>query len=258
MWERKWTREEEQFLIENYEYMKTDELMRNLNGKTNDQIRWKAKNYKLHKRVTKSKKDISWLENLNIPENCYWWGFITADGCITSKQLILSISVNDKQHLERFSELSNCKIVDVYRENGWNVNGYTMSRIAINDFYTIGRIIERFSILPKKTYNPFNIDEFLTHDRLKYFITGLIDGDGHIDKTSKNIRIKIHPNWTDNLKKISDNLKIFYDINSKIRLTKEGWVVLSIPVKDSKVLKKLIVVNPIPYMVRKWDRIDAV
>jgi len=258
MKERKWSREQEQFLIENYEFMKTHDLVTHLKDKTNDQIRWKAKTYKLHKKVTKSKKDITWLENLDIDENCYWWGFITADGCITQKQLILSISIHDKQHLERFSKLTNCDIVDVYRENGWNVDGYTMSRIAINDYYTLGRLIERFSIVPKKTYNPFNIIEFLTPDKLKYFITGLIDGDGYVDKTNQNIKIKIHPNWTDNLKAISHNLKTFYDINSTIRITKDSWVILTVPKKDSRILKSLITNSNIPYMNRKWDRIDAV
>ena len=89
MKERKWSREQEQFLIENYETMKTDELIINLKDKTNDQIRWKAKTYKLHKKVTKSKKDISWLKDLSIPENYYWWGFLMADGFFTKNQLIL-------------------------------------------------------------------------------------------------------------------------------------------------------------------------
>lgn len=257
MGKQKWTTEEEKILIENYENMKTRDLMVLLSNKSNDQIRWKAKDYKLNKKVTRSSKDITWLENLDSPETCYWWGFITADGCITKKQLILSISVEDKQHLQRFSDLTNCEIKDVYRENGWNPNGYTMSRIAINDYFSLERIRERFSISDKKTYNPLKLDEFFTTTNLKYFIVGLIDGDGHVDSYNKNIKIKIHPNWSSTLQNISKLLLEHYSIPSSITMTKDGWVILTITAKGSKLLKALIQFEDIPYMKRKWDRITV-
>jgi len=258
MKERKWSREQEQFLIENYETMKTDELIINLKDKTNDQIRWKAKTYKLHKKVTKSKKDISWLKDLSIPENCYWWGFLMADGCFTKNQLILSVSNIDREHIEKFSYKTKAKISDVCRINDWNPRGCHMLRIAINDKITIQDLADRFEITDRKTYNPFNIDEFLTEDKLCSFIVGVIDGDGHIDKFNKNIKIKVHPNWIDKFIQISNALQLIYNIPTTIRYDKCGWLILTITAKGSRILKSLITNSNIPYMNRKWDRIDAV
>lgn len=255
MQERKWTEEETKFLIKNYEMMKTDDLMKVLVDKSNDQIRWKAKEFKLRKKVSKSRKDITWLEDITNPIHCYWWGFITADGCITNKQLILSISQSDSDHLKIFADKTNCKLTYSERINDWNPNGSKMCRVAINDCRTLERLINRFSIMNKKTYNPFDITEFLSKDNLCYFICGLIDGDGSIDKHEGYVSIKIHPNWKSKLDDIKDALNLNYGILSNIRITKDGWAILKITAKGCKILKKLATAESIPLMARKWDRV---
>lgn len=254
MKERKWTEEQTKFLIENYEKMKTNELMVVLTDKTNDQIRWKAKEFKLNKQVTKSKKDITWLENLDDPNSLYWWGFITADGCITDRQLIISISKKDQDHLSIFANKINSSISQIHRINEWNPKGSELVRVAVDDKRTITRIRHRFSIIDKKTYNPFDLSEFFTQNRLKYFICGLIDGDGYIDNINKNAVIKIHPNWINTLVELKNHLKLFYNISSTTSLNKEGWAILRISVSGCKHLKH-IVSDSVPLMERKWNRI---
>ncbi len=254
MAKRIWTEEQTQFLLKNYENMKTNEILSVLKDKTNDQIRWKAKEFKLCKNVTKSKKDITWLEDLNNNDSLYWWGFIVADGCITKRQLIISISDKDQDHLSIFANKINSSICYSDRINKWNPNGNRLVRVAVDDKRTITRLRDRFSIVDKKTYNPLNLSEFLTGNRLKYFLCGLIDGDGHIDKTNKNIRIKMHFSWLDNLKLISEFLASEYEIKSSTRINKQGWAVIQITTAGSKKLKRLVLDN-VPYLKRKWDRI---
>lgn len=250
----KWTKEEEDFLIKNYANMKTPELMAKLNGKSNDQIRWKAKDYGLKKEVSRSKSTIEFLENFDDFESCYWWGFITADGCITKKQLILSIHERDKDHLEKFCTKSNSSLKFVTRENAWHKKPYTMGRTVINDSFFLKRIINLLNIKPKKTYNPFDINIFLTPNRLCYFVAGIIDGDGYISKNKYGfceIRVKVHSSWEENFKKIASKLIEFYEIDACVKIVKGGWVSLFIR-RRSNVDKLFSLVKNCPLLQRKW------
>ena len=248
-----WTEKEVEFLIAHYDTMKTDELIKNLNNKNNNQIRWKAKEYKLKKKISKTKKDISFLEDLDKPENCYWWGFIAADGCFNSKQLIIALAEKDKDHLNKFAQKTKAKMTKSFSINSYNPLGHIMYRVTINDNYIIPSLLARFNILPRKTYNPFNITEFMTESRLCFFLAGLIDGDGHISKHQYVIDIKMHPNWKHKLEEISHNLLKNYDIASYISTTKDGWVILKIPKKDNISKLKNLIYNKIPLLERKWN-----
>jgi hypothetical protein len=249
-----WTIEQIEFLKNNYEKLKTPELLKFLTDKNNDQIRWKAKQFNLTKKISRTKTNAYFLEDFNNPESCYWWGFITADGCINNKQLILSVHERDADHLKLFSNKCNSNIKYVTRINHWSKKSYTMARTVINDKFLLTRLKNKLKILPRKTYNPFDISIFLTYENLYFYLTGLIDGDGCIchNKYSRSIKIKLHPSWTNNYINISNKLKEFYDITSYVRIDKNGWLIFSIyKIKDiEKILNT--VKDTIPILKRKW------
>lgn len=249
-----WSQEEKEILVKNYEYTRTRDLLKLLPNKTNDQIRWKSKQYKLTKKVSKTKTDIEFLENFDDKESLYWWGFLTSDGCITQRQIIFSLHEKDKEHVIRFA--NKCKTTVSYpiRINNWHKVPYTMARTVVQDKFVIQRLIKLLNIQKQKTYNPFDISIFCTKERLVYYFCGLVDGDGHVS-TTNCIKIKVHPNWLNNFKLISEKLKEFYDINSSVYLTKDNWAVLSISNKRNMRILTSLIIGKIPVMDRKWDRI---
>lgn len=251
-----WTDAQIDILIKHYSNSKTDELMRLLKDKSNDQIRWKAKEFKLKKNVSKSKKDVSFLMDLNDPESCYWWGFIAADGCFNNTQIIVCISSKDSDHLIKLAKKGKTVIRTNFQINNWNPNGHEMVRVAFNDCFIIPKIIERFSIKKRKTYNPFNIEEFLTKDRLPFFLCGLIDGDGHVSPSGRAIIIKCHPAWKDNFIKIQNKLKENLGIPSEVLLDNKGWLIFKIKTQDNCSKLKSFIIKKCPYMERKWSRIN--
>lgn len=250
-----WNQQETDYLVANYELKRTPELLSVLTNKTNDQLRWKAKEFGLKKKVTRSKSDISFLEDFNSPESLYWWGFLTADGCITPKQIIFSLEEKDKDYVIKFAEKCKTNVKYVTRTNPWHKTPYTMARTVANDVFTIGRLIEQLNIKPQKTYNPFDLSIFLPEARLKYFMAGLIDGDGHISEDG-NIRIKVHSNWNENFNKIVNSMNAIYLMKTKSYITSGGWAILSISKKDSIKLYSLVK-DATPIMPRKWNRILA-
>lgn len=251
-----WTDEEIAFLKENYAKLKTDEILKVLTNKTNDQLRYKAKDFKLKKEITKSKSDMTFLENLNDPEACYWWGFILADGCFNDLSLIISIHENDKQHLEKFCKKAKSKIISSTRINDFSKELYTMVRTTLSDKYTLERIRTRFKIKPQKTYNPFDINELCEKDRILYFLAGIIDGDGYIAvRNNRAISIKVHPNWTQEYKLISAKIKQYFNLKSSVSHNKDGWLVFRMTKTMDIIDLFKYIKDKVPYMERKWDKL---
>lgn len=258
-----WTPDQTAFLKANYATMKTKELLATLTDKSNDQLRWKAKAFKLQKQVTRSKADMTWLEDFDDVETCYWWGFITADGCINHRQLIVSIHERDKCHLQRFCDKtqSNLKLV-TRKEHPWHPGPYTMARTVLEDKFTLERLKMALKIQPQKTYNPLDISVFCQSHRLAAFMAGLIDGDGYIqvneEQSIVKITIKVHPNWTEPFKLLAEKLNSLYGIEAAVKFTKEGWVYISIS-KMRHVIRLYDLVNgKVPLMDRKWKPLDPI
>lgn len=253
-----WSQEETEYLVKNYELTKTPILLSVLKNKTNDQLRWKAKEFKLKKRVSRTKTDCSFLEDFDDAESLYWWGFLTADGCFTEKQIIFSLEEKDSEYVEKFAKMCGSRVALVTRNNPWHKAPYTMARTVVNDKFIIPRLAKRLKIVPQKTYNPFDLSEFLTEPRLIYFLAGLIDGDGHISQRAGDyqIRIKVHYNWHKQFNLISSKINEFYSVSSSSYVSSQGWAILSISRKaDIQNLKRKLS-NSVPLMARKWDIVD--
>ena len=251
-----WSPEQLKYLKENYALTKQEVLMDVLK-KSKDQIRWKAKEFKLTKKISKTHTDASFLEDFNNPESLYWWGFLTADGCITPKQIIFSLEEKDAEYVKKFAVKCKSNVKKITRINSWHKVPYTMVRTVVNDSFLIARLIKRLKIKPQKTYNPFDISEFLEKSRLLYYFAGLVDGDGYIGTKKKGrvIVIKVHYNWHKSFDLISKKLNDYYGLRSTSYISKTGWAMLKIGHKeDMKILFSLLD-GKVPIMPRKWDAI---
>ena len=135
------------------------------------------------------------------PTNCYWAGFIAADGCITEKRgatsLKLGISIVDLKHLEKFIKDTNFsgKIVhyDTWAPAGKKISHMVRTSISSCQKWIID-LKKNFNLCQGKTriLRGPNLED----DYLKLcFLIGYLDGDGclHWDKRLRKKNGKGYP-----------------------------------------------------------------
>lgn len=109
-------------------------------------------------------------------ENCYWAGFIAADGCITKdNSLSITLSIKDIDHLKTFkNKIKYTGKIKVYARDKKQY-----CRIEIFNKYIVKDLLTNFKITRRKTFTlkPPNLKN---KNHIKSFIIGYIDGDGHI------------------------------------------------------------------------------
>lgn len=133
------------------------------------------------KNVRRLKADDHFFKIPNIL-NCYWAGFIAADGSIrhikNRKELSIQISLKDVEHLEKFVEQIK---FDGSLTKYTRSNGISMCSIHINSNEICEDLEKNFNIVPKKTFI-YKPPENLSDEYKDAFIAGYIDGDGCIRK----------------------------------------------------------------------------
>jgi len=114
----------------------------------------------------------------------YLAGFIGADGCVQerkySKILKITLSKTDKNHLEKIKLLLNSDnpINDYIVKPSQIVKTHNLcSELAIVS-KTIFNDLNKFNIIPNKTFNYSMPDWLTTHPLINHFIRGYFDGDG--------------------------------------------------------------------------------
>ena len=122
------------------------------------------------------------------PQNCYWAGFIAADGNITDYGSVrIAIDSKDAHLLEKFKEeVEFTGEINEYKYNR-ELPG-TYKRLEICDPGIVKDLERLWNITPRKTMTlmPPNItDVYHTIP----FIVGYIDGDGSISKKNSQIQI---------------------------------------------------------------------
>jgi hypothetical protein len=208
---------------------------------------------------------LKFLDTLN-ERSAYWWGFIMADGHITNKgEVIIGLSIKDKSHLKKISDILGCKIYEKKYINSYTKKEFHSCILRIQDKKFGEKWLSILNINSPKTYTPPDLNIFLTKDLLLPFFIGLIDGDGCIwethsgkDKKSSwlNLRVEIHINWLKTLQLISDKLKEFYNISSKVKTTKKVTSKIEIcTTKDLKILKNYI--HNVDFLERKWNKLNT-
>ena len=119
-------------------------------------------------------------------ENCYYAGFIAADGNIDKKRRRLTICLSgmDKHFLETFVDKidGNCKIYESIAKGK-----FTAASIVVNSDKMCRDLELNFNITPQKslTLVPPHIEDKALLDA---FITGLLDGDGTISFVKKKLK----------------------------------------------------------------------
>ena len=102
-----WSAQEQQVLIENYGNIKKDELLMLLPGRTKQGISWQAtiRGLKSDRSITNRRLAFDGHDYFATPtmENCYWAGFIAADGCVSEKRGVLYLYQAARDVIERFS-----------------------------------------------------------------------------------------------------------------------------------------------------------
>ena len=129
--------------------------------------------------------------------------------------------------------------------------------VACKDSVIVPRIMDKFNITYKKTYNPPMHLNNLSKEYLYCLLAGFIDGDGNIQKQNKRndfmLRIKNHSTWL-------PVLNLFSTLicgNEKAIINNQGYAQLTITdIKILQKLKKQILQYNLPLLKRKWDIID--
>lgn len=191
-------------------------------------------------------------------QSYYVLGFIMADGHIdNSKRLRICISEKDSEILYNIREFLGDDICIRHQKRN---NTVCMS---VMDTYTIGILSKRYSISERKTYGPCNISK-IHGDKLTAFIIGYIDGDGCLthrtDTHAEKYTIKVHKNWEQNLKIISEHLYKVVGIDRypiPTDIIQGNKVYTSLSIGNRKViqyLKTFISNNNIKVLTRKWEQ----
>ena len=255
----KWTDDEIELLKHHWVYaLSKNDLHKVFPNRTHSSLMNMARRLNL-KTISERKRhgNLSFLDKLTT-SSCYWWGFIIADGHLTSRgELIINLNNQDKEHLIKLSKHLNTNIKTFSKSNGYSITPKDFCILRIQDKTFGKKWLSILNITAPKTYFPPDLSIFLNKENLLSFFIGLIDGDGCIwsSKNWLNLRVELHGNWLNTLELISIKLKEFYDIDSKVKLTKRGSSKIDINrKKDLNILKNYV--NNVDYLERKWSKLD--
>lgn len=124
-------------------------------------------------------------------ENCYWAGFIAADGNITDDNSIrILIRASDEEILNEFKDC----IQYTGNIHHYNYNGRTYSRIEVFDKELVESLHRIWNITPRKSLS-FQFPKIYNESFIRAFIIGYIDGDGSISK-SKYKKVQINGTYS--------------------------------------------------------------
>jgi len=190
-------------------------------------------------------------------ESFYWIGFLLADGTFSDIRLGFGLSIHDKEHFEKFAKFIRYKKNVHIKNVKFNGKNYGFCSLTVQDKTIIPKVIKKFDIKYKKTYNPPSTINKWDRNFILALFTGFVDGDGCIVKKTNRkdakLGIKTHISWLHILKEFSNILfgKDYTYVN------KEGYACLGI--EEFPIIRKLkleMLNLKIPYLKRKWDRID--
>lgn len=125
------------------------------------------------------------------PLSCYWGGIMASDGCIFSHGIVseeenyfcLGVSEKDKELPEKLKEFVGYN-GNLYIGKRNKVNHNDCVELRVNNINIVNDLRDNFNITNAKscTYIPPELDD----DLKRYFILGLLDGDGSIGYTTTN------------------------------------------------------------------------
>lgn len=136
-------------------------------------------------------KNHNFFKNKN-PLNCYWAGFIAADGNISSKgsTLKIALSAKDAEHLEKLSGLLSEDYCLREEERNLNDKMYNTISFGLSSKQWKEDLERNWNITPTKSLT-LKFPELDSLENKKAFICGYIDGDGSICVSNKKLSLQI-------------------------------------------------------------------
>lgn len=178
-----WTKEEEQFVIDNHGKLSYNQMSQVLN-RTLKSIENKVRRLGL-KRLSKYHYDEDFFKVIDTEEKAYWLGFIYADGYVNfdeirhSYELGIELKYSDNNHLKKFNIAinGNIQVTDRWR-NTFNKQHHMCEIRLYNK--KIVKDLQQYGIVNSKTYIKQHISTFIPSYLICHFIRGFYDGDGSI------------------------------------------------------------------------------
>lgn len=147
----------------------------------------------------KNRSNFSYLRKFNVNDNffsvpndlnCYWAGFIAADGSITNNKLSIVISEKDLDLLKRFKKDIGAENEIKFYEQKLNNKKFKQCSIVIYSNQICEDLNFIFNITNKKTFS-LKPPKIKKSNLIDYFIKGYIDGDGCVNKAKNNLTIHL-------------------------------------------------------------------
>lgn len=256
-----WTQHEIARLTALYNLRMTKELVPLFPGRTLDSIFQKARslNLKANRKLTRKRYRVAY-NYFSIPnlENCYWAGFIAADGNIgdPKDRVRIKLSASDSHHLETFKRCcgSTSPIMDCY-------NG--PKRYAALEIHGVRQwkddLLRNFNITPRKSLT-LQPPDHLPLEQSLAFIAGYIDGDGCIfteKPPTGHLRLGVQITGTYEvlcwIKNLFDEVA-FSEYQANVRSVGKVYS-YKIVGKKAKVILKAMLHTSTPKLERKWAKV---
>lgn len=195
-------------------------------------------------------------------ESFYWAGFILADGTIgDGHKLSIELALKDMDQIEKFKKYIKSNHLIRYHRG--------QPVISISDRKIVTKIMEKFDIKQRKSYNPPSTEMYDRFDKEKIFclIVGFIDGDGNIRKMNRSNAFQLtfenHHSWEPFYRFVESFLGEYFLFDTKeksrIRFNNRGYVCMTFCPKEflykiNNERKRL----SLPVLDRKWKILDEI
>lgn len=186
-----WSEDQMKYIISEYKKGKTLSALGREFGVSYSTIRnlLKRKGIKTEGNKHNFPRDEFYFSNIDSKEKAYWLGFLYADGCVHSNSNEISITLKDRDHLEKFRKAikSNNKIGESIDRRFSSLP--KIYHFSIKDKQLKSDLI-KWGCVPNKSLALTKIPN-IPRDFVSHFIRGYFDGDGslHWLNGTKNFRI---------------------------------------------------------------------
>lgn len=186
-----WSEDQMKYIISEYKKGKTLSALGREFGVSYSTIRnlLKRKGVKTEGNKHNFPRDEFYFSNIDSKEKAYWLGFLYADGCVHSNSNEISITLKDRDHLEKFRKAikSNNKIGESIDKRFSSMP--KIYHFSIKDKQLKSDLI-KWGCVPNKSLSLTKIPN-IPRDFVSHFIRGYFDGDGslHWLNGTKNFRI---------------------------------------------------------------------
>ena len=194
------------------------------------------------------------FDEIDTEEKAYWLGFLYADGCISSRDnaIELSLKYSDFNHLYKFKKFLNCSnniTIDTIR-----------CRFMFSSVYFKKRLIE-LGCTPRKSLTlKFPTEEQIPNHLIIPFIRGYFDGDGAFSYSNKIIKDTIivpkigFIGTLDFLEGIQESLSTCVNLHLANKNGSDECFRISFGYKESIEILKNLYENATIYLDRKYQR----